>query len=452
MKITQIIHGFPPINAAGSELYTYYLSRELAKRHDVTVFHRISDPKKREYDTRRFKYRGLDIFTINNTYADCASFERTYRNDTISEIFGRFLDDIKPDIVHFGHVSNLSTTCVSEAADRGIPIAYTLHDYWLICQRGQLLKPDLSVCSRPDAARCAGCLAGQIRMAGRLKKIANPIRKRLAGFPGVARAESFLRRLHNRLAGRAVSSGGSGAEAFIRERNAHIQSICAKVDRFISPSQFLKDRYIGFGVPDERIVHLKNGFAAEMFHGIERKPSDRVRFGFIGSLIPSKGVHVLIDAFNRVSNENAELKIHGMAMPYDGFPNYPSDLKKTAVNDRIRFLGAFDNKEIGRILSEIDALVVPSVWFENSPSTIQEAFLAKIPVIASNAGGMAELVKHGVHGLLFEMGNSADLGEKLQFVADNPSCLDEFRRNLGHVKTIEENALEVERVYAGIRA
>lgn len=447
MKIVQIIHGFPPRNSAGSELYTCYLSRELAKRHDVSVFYRVSDPSREEYATASGEYDGLKTYTINNTFRNGDSFERTYKNDVIARKFGEFIDRIRPDIAHFGHVSNLSTTCVEEAARRGIPVVYTLHDYWLICQRGQLLKKDLSVCVDPGGAECVSCLAGQLSMNSRIRTATNLIRKRLSGLPGFASLELLLKRLYASYAGVAVSSGGARTENLVAERTEHIRQICGMVSMFISPSKFLKNKFVEFGIPDEKITHRPNGFNTDMFERVERKPSEHIRFGYVGTLIPSKGVHVLIDAFNRLSDKSSELRIYGMELPYEGYPSYARDLKKKAGNGRIRFMGPFENKRIGRILGEIDALVVPSVWFENSPSTIQEAFLAGVPVIASNMGGMAELVTHGADGLLFEPGDSTDLAEKMKLVSDDPGMLEELRANIGNVATIEENTFGVECIY-----
>ena len=100
MKIVQVIHGFPPHNMAGSEVYTYNLSKELSKRHEVIVFYRVADPQKEEYATEWGNYNGLKVFTINNTFKGCTSFELTYRNNVIETKFGAFLDEVKPEVVY----------------------------------------------------------------------------------------------------------------------------------------------------------------------------------------------------------------------------------------------------------------------------------------------------------------------------------------------------------------
>ena len=124
MRIVQVIHGFPPYNTAGSEVYTYNLSRELAKKDEVYVFYRIADPKREEYEMSFGNYDGLNVCTINNAFKYCDSFEKTYSNDIISKKFGGFLDEVKPDIAHFGHVTCLSSTLIEEAKKRNIPTWY----------------------------------------------------------------------------------------------------------------------------------------------------------------------------------------------------------------------------------------------------------------------------------------------------------------------------------------
>jgi glycosyltransferase involved in cell wall biosynthesis len=103
-------------------------------------------------------------------------------------------------------------------------------------------------------------------------------------------------------------------------------------------------------------------------------------------------------------------------------------------------------------MAEIDVLVVPSIWHENSPLTIHEAFLAKTPVIASNIGGMAELIQDEVNGLLFKVGDVADLREKITMIVQHPDLISKLSANIGPVKTIEENAVEIEQIYGDLIA
>jgi glycosyltransferase involved in cell wall biosynthesis len=104
------------------------------------------------------------------------------------------------------------------------------------------------------------------------------------------------------------------------------------------------------------------------------------------------------------------------------------------------------------VLSEIDVIVVPSLWYENAPLVIQEAFATKTPVITTNLGGMAEAVDHGINGLLFERGDVADLARQLRRIVNEPELLDGLRAHIPTVKTIDEEVTELEANYRDLIA
>ena len=156
---------------------------------------------------------------------------------------------------------------------------------------------------------------------------------------------------------------------------------------------------------------------------------------------------MLVEAFNGLADGSAELWIYGDPSV---FPDYARRLRELAANPRIRFLGKVDDEDVGSALSELDALIVPSLWYENSPLVIQEAFAAKVPVIASDLGALAEKVRHGLDGLLFRPGDRQDLVAKIGSLLEKPLLLKELRENIRPVKTIEENADELERLYGDL--
>ncbi len=449
MRVALVIHGFPPANMAGSEVYTYNLAVELATRHEVFVFHRVANPEAKELAVENKKYKGLNITTINNNFKCGPEFSKTYKNEIIARKFGEFLDEVSPDVVHFHHVTCLSTTCVKEAKARDIPVVYTLHDFWLFCQRGQLLNRELDICVGPSDERCAECLAAQLAMSSKAGKAASKLKKTVPAFKGSAAAKELLRKVFL-FSSKTLQKDDTHGTDEINKRTAHIQEICSLVDSFIAPSKFLQGKYMDFGVPKEKITYLDYGFDKSIFEGLKRKPSNKIRFGYIGSWIPSKGVHVLIKAFNRVTDTMAELTIYGEQVAYHGYKDYNKDLTGLIKNKSIKLAGAYDNKDVGKILSAIDVLIVPSIWYENSPLTIHEAYLAGIPVIASNIGGMAEYVGKGNGGLNFKAGDDEDLGRVIQEVINTPGLLEQMRESIPPVKSIADNAAEIEEIYTDI--
>jgi len=201
------------------------------------------------------------------------------------------------------------------------------------------------------------------------------------------------------------------------------------------------------GLPGE-VRASDNGNDVLRFADFRRTESKKVRFGFVGSIIPSKGVHVLIDAFKRVSSEDAELRIHGAGYSFEGYEDYEKEMRSMARGDgRITFAGPFDNTRVGEVFAEFDVLVVPSIWYENSPLTIHEAALAGAPVIASDIGGMAEFVRDGVNGATFRTGSARHLAAKMAMFVKDRGLLVRLRPDAGMVKTVEENAEELDGYY-----
>ncbi|RLB00268.1 MAG: hypothetical protein DRG83_11790 [Deltaproteobacteria bacterium] len=438
MRILFVVQGLPPQSTGGTELYTYYLARELHRRHEVYIFCRRADPSQEEYAVQSYLLDGLPVTSVNNSFRKVFDFSMTYKNDIIAGIFARFLEQVQPDIVHIQHLIGLSTSLISICSDKNIPVLLTLHDYWFLCQRGQLLKPDLTICSGPRDWKCAMCLWSQIKAF--LTQQSTAVKRR-----------TYLGKIPMALRRWCVQLNRWKAIEVMHARTRHMREMLESVDMIFTPSRFHRDQCIKlggrFGISPDRIRFLSNGMNVDLFANFRKKPSSTLRFGFIGTIIPSKGLHVLIKAFNRIQSNRATLRIHGIALPYDGYNNYMQDLRAMVVNPNIHFMGGYNNAQIAQILSEIDVLIVPSIWYENAPLTIHEAFIAKIPVIASNIGGMAELVHHMENGLLFEVGNSDDLYVKIQTFIENPSLVEALSGNIKPVKTIEENAKELEAIY-----
>jgi len=447
MRILFVVHGFPPHNMAGTELYTYYLAQALKERgHEVVVFYRVANPDAPEYELTEGQYEGLAVFQVNNTWRLVTDFSMAYRNEAIAARFAEALDQIKPDVVHIQHLTCLSTSLVAPCDQRGVPIVMTLNDYWLLCQRGQLLQGDLSLCFGPDDDKCARCLAAQIHSLSPAVRHTPLLKTALAraGNAWLGRGGRVLSHAWARLQARWQPDQAVMA---IRQRRLHVAAMLDKVDVFLAPSHFLRDIFIRLGLPAEKIRYSDYGMNRGIFTEFQRTPSDHLRFGFTGTLIPSKGVHVLVEAFNGIAPDLASLHIWGVDLPYDGYEHYGQELRQRATNPSIHFQGPYANTDVARILAEIDVLVVPSIWYENSPLTIHEAFIAQTPVIASTLGGMAEYVQHEKNGLLFEPRNAADLRSQILRLIENPGLVEALRANIPAVKSIEENAAEMETIY-----
>ena len=448
--IVQVVHDFLPRHPYGTENYTYHLSKELQKISKVYIFCREG----KSSFGKDFSKDGLfDELLVRRLYFNPPLiFDATYRNSFVDKEFERFLDEIKPDIVHFQHLLGLSASMLKIAKQRRIPAILTLHDFWFLCPQVQLLTNDNQVCSGPDSKdKCANCekipyTYGKLksfhdRIGKFLKYPPEPLKTVKELLPWKIRTvlkEKFLKTRP------AISSIPPNMRAnMIAKRSSFLRDMLDKVDVILAPSGFLREKFIHYGIAKNRIFHLGHGIEHRPLINFSKESSNKFRFGFVGNVSEHKGIRVLIRAFNKIKRDNASLFIFGH---YD--QAYLSKLRRELRTDsRITFYGPFDNREISSVFSKIDVLVYPSIWYENQPITILEALLAKIPIITSDLGGMAELVQDRITGLLFEPGNPEDLSQKMVSLINNPQLLRKLSETPRQVKTIEKNAQEMNEIY-----
>ncbi len=443
MRIVQVVNGLPPESLGGTETYVAHLAHALARRgHEVRIFSRIADPTQTEYAVDVIVRDGVAITRVNNTFNHLKSFAQSYVNAEIARRFGAFLDTRAPDVVHFHHLMYLSTSCIQETKQRGIPVVMTLHDYWLICQRGRFLKPDLSQCPGQTDEGCAGCFAHLLN-----NKLASVYTRFKSALSKRSWFRDYLRRFH----GQYIAARPPSPQALqqIHQRMAHVHEVCQDVSLFLAPSRFLREQFLAFGIPAEKIVFAECGLPPlEITVTERRQAASPLVFGYIGVVDPVKGVHLLIEAFLPLSG--AELRIYGGETDYAPYPDRGRFLTQLHSSPHIRLMGRYDNREVGRILSEVDVVVVPSIWYENAPLVIREAFLARKPVITAAFGGMQEWVQDEINGLLFRQRDVEDLRSKLvRFIAD-PDLVHRLSRSFPTVKSIAKDAQELEARYQAL--
>ena len=438
MKIMIVAHGWPPETEGGAERVAFFLARELAKRHEVIVLHRVSRPRNPEYEFKEEPSDGYRRLSLNNTFQERPAFRWLYRNPKIDDILRSILDKEQPGIVHMHHLTGLSTGLIPIAKDIGAKTIYTLHDFWTMCCRGQRLKPDLTWCEDTDEETCADCIAGWVipplpskqKLPSGIKKISSPIRTRIARVVG-------------------KSKPGTALDA-IRDRRREMEMVLSTVDALTATSRYVRDIYVKEGMRKKGILLVRDGMDPDIFRDFQEHTIDqtgRLRIGYLGSLIPSKGIHVLIDAFAKLPPSRATLDIYGEVIPYDGYPNYGEDLRRKAARlPEVTFHGKYSNADVGRILAAMDVLVLPSIWPENAPLTISEAFLAKVPAVAAGWGGMQERLEKG-GGMLFLPGQSDSLAEILRHLIENPDQLDTLRKTIPEVPSMVEMAPVWEQIY-----
>jgi glycosyltransferase involved in cell wall biosynthesis len=455
LKVLTVIHQFLPKHVAGTEIYAHLLARELMKLGaGVSILACEAHHDRAPFERLRRTYDGIPVHEVVQNYR-WESFEATYDCPQMDEIFEAVLDEEKPDVIHVHHLHYFSANFLSIAARRGVTIVYTLHDYMLLCARdGQLRRADGELCLTADPEKCADCIGHH-----RLDSTHVPARRRRhrTAHEGLsADARLVIARVRAGLAplddGRDASPRGLYVAAAAERLEAWKHAI-RHVAVFISPSRFLKDLYVESGlIPASKIVVSDNGQDLARFaNAPPRVRGPRLRLGYVGTIAEHKGLHVLIEAMNSfVDDDRVECAIHGAP---DAFIEYTERLVALNKNPRTRLAGPFKNEDVGRVLSEIDVLVIPSLWWENSPLTVHEAALSKLPVIASDQGGLAEYVEEGVNGLRFYLGDAEDLRRKIAWFLEDRARLDAFRYDRVPMTPIADDArrmLERYRALVGV--
>jgi len=312
MRILQVVHGFPPAANGGTEVYARDLALALAKTctDHVAVLTRHADPHARELSLRAFSTGPVQVFSVNNTFQSCESFEASYSHPAIEELAGDVLDTWKPDVIHIQHLTCLSTGIPRQAVKRGVPVVMTLNDYWLICHRGQLVDRDGQRCNGPGRDGCARCLPPGA-LAGSTS-VRSGRWLRTMPVPGAASAVALMTRAIDAVTPRDRTCAATLA------RLRHMQSAAADVSLFLAPSDTLAAHFQAFGIPKDRLLRCNQGIALRSFDATARAGSRRLRLGFVGGLLPTKGANVLLDAIERLPPDSVVLDLLGNLGGYHG--------------------------------------------------------------------------------------------------------------------------------------
>lgn len=458
LRILQVIHDFLPRHLAGSEIYAFELCRELAAGHHVSVLCAEYDPSRQHGHVTWRVHKGLPVIELVNNWV-CASFEETYRSPLMTEGIAHVLRAVQPDIIHVHNLLNLSFDLPAVARAQDVPVVATLHDYALVCPSGgqRIHRAERHVCHVIDTERCVRCFRespyGAQVSFGRLAAATRAPRLMRRAAAAMSHRLPWLAGRFMRAAGRAPFFTMTKRD--IDKRLAAARSVFEEVDLFVAPSPSIAAEFQRLGINASKIRISDYGFVPVLrsppngSHG-NHGPRGPLRIGYIGTLVWHKGVHVLVDAVRGLPPAAYELKIFGNPAV---FPEYTADLRARAAGLPVRFMGTFGRERTAEMYAQIDVLVVPSLWLENSPLVIHEAFMAGVPVVGARAGGIADLVDEGRTGLLYDPSSRAELEAALGRLIENRERVDELAeraRTLPRVKSIAEDARGWEDAYTDV--
>lgn len=418
LRVLVISHGHPTISLGGAEIASYSLHKGLNTLSGVESIYlaRVGHPVPRHgasalmslrlaEDEVLFHADDYDPFYLSNNDTEAI------RGDLL-----RFVRDLSPHVVHFHHVLGIGLEALF-AIREALPdaaIFVTFHEFLSICHNhGQMVKVQSGqLCNEASPIACHQCFSNI------------PVSR-------------FLKR-----------------ERFVR-------GMLDLADAFVSPSIFLARRYAQWGIAAEKLSVIENGIMADdpvPPRELTGSRPRRNRFAYFGQMTPFKGIDVLIDAVSRVPEdiwgEDSCLMIFGGNLEWQ--PSEFQERIKKLIEDagrRVRFYGAYRNPEMPRLMRSVDWVVLPSIWWENSPVVIQEALHHGRPIMCSDIGGMAEKVRDGKDGLHFRVGSAEDLADRLIEVLNEPVVWDQLqasmRRPTTHVECAREHLDLYRRLHRG---
>jgi glycosyltransferase involved in cell wall biosynthesis len=405
-RILIISHGHPDFSLGGGEIAAYAHWGELRRRGiEAMLVARVSDSP--GHAGAPFFARSADGLEVLFSPPPVNHFKHSQpHRHVVYRDFRALLERFRPTVVHFHHYAHLGLELVREVRkySSDVPILLTLHEFLAICHaQGQMLKTNGMLCQKAAPLDCHLC------------------------FPDISPQDFFMRELF-------------------------VKSFLALVDQFICPSQFLCDRYIAWGLPSEKMIVLENGQPRRNGVVADELSEHKyeTRFVVLGQLSRRKGTPVLLDAARLLSKRLrnvVRIEIHGSSQYAEDDFKTQLELGLKGLENTVRLCGPYRPEDVSGIIRRNGWLIVPSIWWENSPLVIQEAFAAGRPIICSNIGGMAEKVAHGVTGFHFRVNNAADLAARIEECATSPGLWERLCANLPQPPTIDQTVDQLLALY-----
>ena len=404
-SVVHLVHGWPPWNSAGTEVYARGLALRQARDREVAVFARIADAGRPLGEVTELLDGGARVRLLVNNFTQRDPFSRNALGDRrLRADFGRFLDEQRPALVHVHHLAGHAASLVGAIRARRLPFVFQVQDWWEPCARTNLLLPSRELCAGPAPGKCSRCLP-------------------LTGVPPAALTNRSLYLWRWRVLRRALEAA----------------------DAVVMGSRFIAESYRELGWLPASARVIPYGVESAAVKAPRRAPSLPLRFAVIGSIMPHKGVHVAVEAFRGLGPERGTLDVWGDAAI---LPAYTRELEG-AASPAVRFRGRFAEADKDAVYAGIDVLIVPSLGLESFGLVVHEAVARGVPVLASRRGALVEALEGEERGAPFTPGRADELRALVDGLCERPERVARWSEAASRtaVKTMDAHALEIDGVY-----
>ncbi|AFZ27926.1 glycosyltransferase [Cylindrospermum stagnale PCC 7417] len=434
MKVIQVPFCFYPDPVGGTEVYVEALSRYL-QQQGVEVL--VAAPG---FVSESYLHHQLRVhrFAVSPRVQNIREIYGEGDRLAASE-FSRILEVEKPDLVHLhAFTSSVSLRLVQAAKQRQIPVVFTYHTPTVSCQRGTLMQWGTEICDgKVDLQKCSQCTLQGLGLN-------QTIAKAIGSFPPQI----------GYLLGSLNLQGGVWTALRMTElvnlRHANLNSLLSEVNHIVAVCNWIKDVLLLNDVPLSKITVIPQGLCHDLTKKANYSPqcyTPTLKIAFLGRLNPTKGIHILIAALRAVPDLPISLDIYGVSQGIAS-DTYQQELQALAANDpRIRFKPPVPAEQVTVTLVDYDLLAVPSQWLETGPMVVLEAFAARVPVIGSNLGGIAELVQSEVNGILVEPSSVTAWSQALQRLCQDRDLLMRLGSGIQPPQRMETVATQMLSIY-----
>lgn len=443
MKVAFFVHCFFPEHFYGTETYTLDLAKcYRAAGHEVVVVSAIFQGEPvRNGLVSRYEYQDIPVVCIDKNSVPHARVKETYYQFDMRPVLESVLREIKPDIVHVTHLINHTAALLEVTQQLGIATYATFTDFFGFCLNNKLEGADGSLCAGPSVSR-TNCVACYLKDASR-----NPYADawvQLASSPWRARLIAEVANLGRRLPNLRGGSVDGLIEDIVRRPETLVSIYNKGYAGAVAPTRFLRSAYErnGIVVPMHSICF---GVDIDRSPKLKRQTGHIPVIGFIGQIALHKGTDLLIEAFRRLPRKSAKLRIYG---PKDQDMAYTTQLKQRAEGHDVRFMGTFAREQMADVLRDIDLLVIPSRWYENSPLVLLNALATHTPVLVADVEGMTEFLEPGRNGAVFARGDVDSLHDQLFRLASLKDELFSLPKTTNYENTSSSMAEETLAIYS----